>query len=183
MTRSVRLVLPHPPSANRYWRVFRGRATPSAEGVAYKEEVAKLCRVAGVGEPFTGPFRVVCHIFRPRKSRDLDNNPKVLHDALQGAVVTNDGKLVEMHFAHWDGLTDKGFVQVEVEEVLSRPPAPAPWAMEEVYYLNFMDAISRLEAVRGKVREGDRRRKARKAEQAQLATPAYRPPRKVRGLP
>jgi crossover junction endodeoxyribonuclease RusA len=46
--------LPYPPSLNRYWRTFRNRTVVSAEGLAYKREVAALARQAGLQGVFAG---------------------------------------------------------------------------------------------------------------------------------
>ena len=44
----MKLTLPYPPSANRYWRNYRGMTVTSGEAIAYKREVAYLARKAGV---------------------------------------------------------------------------------------------------------------------------------------
>ena len=52
----MRLQLPMPPSANRIWRVCRGRIVLSEEARAYKAKVRLLARVQGVGgRPSPGP--------------------------------------------------------------------------------------------------------------------------------
>ena len=89
------LTLPYPPTANRYWRVWRGRAVKSTEARAYQELVRKLCRVQGArGEPFAGPVEVVISVYRPRKRGDLDNTLKVALDALKGIAFVDDEQIV-----------------------------------------------------------------------------------------
>ena len=44
----VRLKLPYPVSANRYWRIWRNKAVRSAEATAYKSVVRRIAQEAGV---------------------------------------------------------------------------------------------------------------------------------------
>ncbi len=109
------LVLPYPPSANRYWRVFRGRAVTSAAATAYKRDIASLARSDGVSGPTMAPI-ALAFVLRPprpldgdRRERlqgplwhlsvrciDLDNAMKVCGDALQGIVYENDKQVVSL---------------------------------------------------------------------------------------
>ena len=101
------LVLPYPPSANRYWRTFRGRAVVSAEARAYKADVKlKGCI------PFVGPVALIARFYRPQRSGDLDNRLKVLCDALNGHAWDDDSQVVEIHAYRHD---DKARPRVEVE--------------------------------------------------------------------
>lgn len=109
----IRLVLPYPISANRYWRQFvigkRVMSAPSNEATKYKRDVAKLCAAAGVLRPLLG--RVEIHValypHRPldwqKRQRqhgaawddtvqciDIDNANKVLLDALKGVAIDDD---------------------------------------------------------------------------------------------
>ena len=116
---SIRLMLPYPVSANRYWatRVMRTKATGAAramtyvtpEARAFKERVRWLAVAQGIREPITGRVELAYHLHphRPldwqRRMRrdplawddtveclDLGNCEKVLSDALQGTVIEND---------------------------------------------------------------------------------------------
>jgi len=92
----VKLRLPYPPSANRYWRNFRGRMVVSKEAKAYKECVSLLA--CGDGplsgpDPFIGPVRVNIDVYRPRKAGDLDNKIKILLDSIQGVFIINDSQV------------------------------------------------------------------------------------------
>lgn len=91
------LKLNYPPSANRYWRLFRGRAVPSADATAYKLHVRKTAELSGVNvtaEPVA--LEVVLHPKMTKKGEasktviDLDNCLKVALDALQGIAYEND---------------------------------------------------------------------------------------------
>lgn len=86
---------PLPPSANRYWRHYRGRMVVSDEAAAYKQTLAMLARCDGVTK-LTGPVAVTVAIYRARKSGDLDNFLKVLLDALQGVFYDNDAQIREL---------------------------------------------------------------------------------------
>ena len=115
----IRLTLPYPISANRYWasRVIKAKATGkwmaltyiTPEAKAYREEVALRVRVAGVREPLAGRVVLTIDLFphRPQDWQtrmrklgeawddsvqciDLGNAEKVLSDALQGCAIGND---------------------------------------------------------------------------------------------
>ena len=111
---AVELVLPYPPSANRYWRHAKGRTYRSKEAVDYISSVRALCVSL---RPTEGAVRVSLHIYRPAKRGDLDNRLKVCLDSLQGLVYADDKQIVELH-AYRREATDKlGYVTVRVEEV------------------------------------------------------------------
>lgn len=87
---------PLPPSANKYWRLAKGRLIVSDEARRYKLTLAMLARCDGV-RPLTGPVRVDLRVFRARKSTDLDNRIKILLDSMQGVFFENDSQVVELH--------------------------------------------------------------------------------------
>lgn len=94
---AIRLTLPYPPSANKYWKPARGRGlVPSDEAGRYKAAVEQLAREAGV-LPLVGPVRLTLWAYRPRRVGDLDNVRKVLLDALQGWGHLDDGQVDEDH--------------------------------------------------------------------------------------
>lgn len=111
----IRLVLPWPVSANRYWRSFvprggkRAITVVSDEAKAYKKLVASAALVAGLRAPIQGRVRVEIRLFpkRPQdwakrsqrdpdgwaddvRCLDLDNARKVLYDALKGIAYEDD---------------------------------------------------------------------------------------------
>lgn len=121
----ITLTLPYPISANRYWasRVIKAKAsgkwmamtyvTPEAK--AYREQVAWAARAAGVRQPL--PWRVTVDLrlypHRPqdwqKRQRqlgefwddtvqciDIGNAEKILGDALQGIVFTDDRWIWDM---------------------------------------------------------------------------------------
>ena len=97
----IRLILPTPVSANRYWRIFGGRVVKSAEARSYRSVVQLKAR--GV-EPMDGPVSVhvaLCPEMTAKgvasKTRlDLDNCLKVALDALQGIAFNNDKQIVKL---------------------------------------------------------------------------------------
>jgi crossover junction endodeoxyribonuclease RusA len=91
------LTLPYPPSANRYWRVWRGRAVKSDEARAYQAKVGLLARVQGAtGEPMLDDIELKISVYRPAKRGDLDNCLKVAIDALKGVVFVDDSQVVRI---------------------------------------------------------------------------------------
>jgi crossover junction endodeoxyribonuclease RusA len=120
----IRLTLPYPISANRYWRQFvlgkgagaRMMQAPSAEAKAYKADVQKAAVLACIGQPIEGRVRIDIELYpqRPqdwaKRARlnpiawddtvrciDLDNANKVLLDALKGIAIVDDGWVRELH--------------------------------------------------------------------------------------
>ncbi len=97
---TVHLVLPYPPTANLYWRNFRGRIVKSSDARKFAHEVARRCVDSGLrlGAPAfpVGFVRVSIAVYRPRKIGDLDNTLKVLLDALRGLVFTDDKQVVRI---------------------------------------------------------------------------------------
>jgi crossover junction endodeoxyribonuclease RusA len=104
----VTVTLPYPPSANRYWRKFRGNMVVSAEAKAYREVVAT--RLYGV-KPYTGDVSLTVGVYRPQKSGDLDGRLKQLLDALQGYLYVDDKQIVRIVADRYD---DKANPRVEV---------------------------------------------------------------------
>lgn len=116
----VVLVLPYPISANRYWNAItipgRTMMAPSKEAIAYRKQVAAIAQAARIAQPFTWRVAVELDLYphRPqdwaRRARrdpeawdddvrciDLGNAEKVLSDALQGIVFTDDRWIWDLH--------------------------------------------------------------------------------------
>ena len=106
--------LDYPPSANRYWRVFRGMVVKSKEAREYQKSVA--LRFAG-RKPMRGNVIVSLNVFRPRKSGDLDNTVKVLLDALKKIAYVDDSQVVELHvWRNDDKFNPRVVVKCELEK-------------------------------------------------------------------
>ena len=110
MTRTFSL--PYPPSANRYWRVFRGRPVKSKEAREYQADVQARYRPS----PTTKDVCVQVEVYRPAKRRDLDNCLKVVLDALQGIAYENDGQIVQLVARRYDSFVKAGAIVVTVSE-------------------------------------------------------------------
>lgn len=90
----VTLVLPEPPSANRYWRHARGRTYVSAEAEHYRGTVRAACiraRVRCIPRAHAVALIVAWH--RHAMRGDLGNRVKVLEDALQGWAYEDDAQI------------------------------------------------------------------------------------------
>jgi crossover junction endodeoxyribonuclease RusA len=138
----VKLVLPYPVSANRYWVTFpyldketkkpRAVTVPSGEAKAYKEEVGYRAKLAGFKEPTAKPIEIVSIQLCPRTNKDgsasavvldLGNCWKVVEDALQGVVYVNDKQIKRIRNVEYGPATKDGALLIEVAEF---EPAVAP---------------------------------------------------------
>jgi crossover junction endodeoxyribonuclease RusA len=105
------LILPYPPTANKYWRHARGRTYKSAEAVAYQETVGWQCKALGL-TPERGDICIMLRLYRPQRRGDLDNRIKILLDALNGFIYVDDAQIVRLVV---DRLDDRRNPRVEVE--------------------------------------------------------------------
>lgn len=110
----MKLTLPYPPSANLYWRSYRGMVVVSREASNYKLMVKLRCTMAGY-VPHQGAVAVTVRLYRPRRSGDLDNRLKVLLDSLNGGAWKDDSQVVELHAYRYDDAKNPR-VEVEIEE-------------------------------------------------------------------
>lgn len=103
----VMLILPVPPSANRWWRLGKGHMHKSEEARLYQAAVSVA--LSRQGGPIRAPRPVSVSIqwYRERKAGDLDKRLGVLLDALQGIVYENDAQVTrivaERHEADAEG--------------------------------------------------------------------------------
>jgi len=109
----IKLVLPYPISANRYWNSFplgkRIMTAPSSEAKSYKRDVARIVKAAGILAPIQGRVAIDIELYpaRPQdwqkrmrtegaawdnsvRCIDLDNARKVLYDSLKGLAIEDD---------------------------------------------------------------------------------------------
>lgn len=96
------VTLPYPPSANRYWRHFRGRVVVSSAAKKYRKSAAELALAAGL-TPLDGPVVVRLAVYRPARRGDLDNTLKVLLDSLRGAAYHDDAQIVRIEASRFEG--------------------------------------------------------------------------------
>jgi crossover junction endodeoxyribonuclease RusA len=127
----IRVTLPYPPSANRYWRtrVAGGgkrafvQTYPSEEAKAFKAAVAAICAAAGV-RPLTGDVTLAIDLYRPQRSGDVSNRIKVLEDALIGFAFGDDAQVRHVDIQRdEDKRTPRA--EVEVRPWTRRAPLPA----------------------------------------------------------
>ena len=111
----VSLVLPLPPSANRYWRTFRNVVVVSDEARAYKTGVKQSAKEQGA-VVLSGPVAVYLDVYRSRKSGDLDNRLKVALDALKGVAFEDDAQVVEIHARRFDD-KNNGRIEITIETI------------------------------------------------------------------
>lgn len=99
----ISLVLPFPPTVNRYLGVSRnGIRFKMKQGVDYCKAVQLLCASQRI-KPIEGDVIFTMHLYRPKKIGDVQNYSKVLLDSLEGYAYHNDNQIVEFHaFRHDD---------------------------------------------------------------------------------
>jgi len=120
---STILKLDYPPSANRYWRCFRGRMVPSAAATTYKKHVKSIAqsgRLVLHNDSICVNIKLLPKLTaRGEASKvilDLDNCLKVALDALQGVIIENDNQIKEI-YASYGVPTDGGGLIVEVTRI------------------------------------------------------------------
>lgn len=136
----MRLTLPMPPSANRYWVTFayisrNGRnpgkpmanTVPSTHAKEYKQAVADLCRKQKIRR-ISGEIFLTVRVYRSIRRGDLDNRLKVLIDALKGVAFDDDEQIVRIHAYRHDDKSNPR-VEVEIEEA---PEVQANLSQEKV---------------------------------------------------
>lgn len=127
----MKLTLPYPVSANRYWHTVTNRKTGramtfvSTEAKSYKSEVGWIARAAGA-RCTTRP--IVFHVKLVPKNAvcmDLDNALKVTIDALKGVLYEDDSQIRRIIAERADA---DGNARLEIEVVEFSPEAPPLFA-------------------------------------------------------
>ena len=85
----------------------------------YKEYMAdiKLVCTAHNVKPLEGRLRFTMKAYRPRKTGDLLNLPKLICDALNGAAYLDDEQIIEAHCYRYDDKDDPR-IELIIEELL-----------------------------------------------------------------
>lgn len=126
----MKLILPYPVSANRYWRHISHPSTKrpitliSREAKAYREACAWIAKCAGA-KTISGIVELrILLVPKNGICMDLDNALKVAIDALKGIVYGDDAQVycIVAHRAD----ADPAGSRLEVEVL----PYPMPMAME-----------------------------------------------------
>lgn len=113
----MKVTLPPPPSANVYWKYWRGRVVPSPEAKTYKRVVRLMLLSEGHRKPLAGPVVLSLVWYRAERRGDLSNRLKVLEDALNGIAFNDDSQVVELHCRREDDkLNPRVVVTVEAAE-------------------------------------------------------------------
>jgi crossover junction endodeoxyribonuclease RusA len=132
----MKLVLPYPVSANRYWRTFayipKGKkkpasvTVPSDEAKAFKAEAGWRARASGCRTPLLGAIELRFRLV-PKNGvcMDLDNALKVSIDALKGIVFADDSQVYKITAERADA-DPVGGARLEVEIL----PLAMPMALE-----------------------------------------------------
>lgn len=127
----MKLILPYPVSANRYWRTIvakkqqRAITFVSDEAKKYKEECGWLAKRAGFRAPLAGAVELRIRLVpKNRVCMDLDNCLKVTIDALKGIVYADDAQVFKITAERAD--PDPAGARLEVEVL----PLVIPMALE-----------------------------------------------------
>ena len=88
------LELPAPPTANTYYRNFRGRMVISKRGRSYRDQVRLLfLERFPLQNPMTGRLKITLDYWPPdKRTRDIDNIQKPVLDSLNHAGVFEDDR-------------------------------------------------------------------------------------------
>jgi Holliday junction resolvase RusA-like endonuclease len=99
----IRLILPFPPSVNRYWRHVGQRTLISREGRLFRERVCASLAVRNL-KPMAGDLALTIELHPPdRRRRDADNYFKATLDALEHArAYENDAQIVHLEIDKCD---------------------------------------------------------------------------------
>jgi len=106
--------LPYPPSVNKYWRHFRGRAILSKTARQFKSNVQAILYGR---KPIAGRVMVCVFVHPPdMRRRDLDNTLKAVLDAGNGLLWADDSCIDELRIVRRH-CTPGGKVEIHVESI------------------------------------------------------------------
>lgn len=152
--KTVTLVLPYPVSANRYWasRCIRDKKTGrymaltyvTTEAKQYKSEIQRIALQSGIAKPFGWRVHTSLELYphrpqdwqaRQRKlgaywddsvqCMDLGNCEKVLSDALQGIIFTDDKWTWEIHKRRMEPDAQGARIVVTISEFVAEVAQPS----------------------------------------------------------
>lgn len=99
---SQSIVLPYPPSANRYWRKFNNRMVLSADAKNFKSCVQKIFKENSYFSYAENLIELDIKLYRPKKIGDLDNYLKVTIDSLNGLFFDDDKQIKRLTAERFD---------------------------------------------------------------------------------
>jgi crossover junction endodeoxyribonuclease RusA len=106
------LTLPFPPSANTYYRNFKGRMVLSEAGRKFRNEVAGLFLIARAKRQ-EGRLALFVELHPPTlRKYDADNRLKALQDALQHAGAFDDDEQIDAVAVFKDEVVKGGMCKV-----------------------------------------------------------------------
>jgi Holliday junction resolvase RusA-like endonuclease len=117
------LLLPEPPSANRWWRQAKGKIYTPPEVLAFKQRVMVACRNAHITMiPRAVPVFVTMTWYRKRQAGDLDKRIGITLDALQGHWYENDSQVAGLLVYREESKTNPR-LEVEVRPIAQEAAA------------------------------------------------------------
>lgn len=112
-----RIILPWPPSGNRYWRHVNGVTMISKEARIYKTIVQTLIMVSRL-KKLEGRLSMQIFAYPPdKRKRDLDNLIKVLQDSLQKSGLFNDDSQIDKLYIERKEVKKSGCLEIIIEEI------------------------------------------------------------------
>ena len=118
MKKRLSIEVPYPPSVNRYWRQYQGRAILSREARAYRAAITATMLEQGV-KPLSGQLALSGRAHPPdRRRRDLDNLLKALFDGLQhGGACEDDAQIRLFKDFGFGDVVQGGLVRLKLEQM------------------------------------------------------------------
>ena len=115
MQDDIQIILPYPPSINKYYVKTRNGIFIGKAGKEYREAVAESVMQQGLALNLDVPLLVEIKVFVPdRRKRDLDNVCKALLDALTHANVWIDDSMINQLFIYRGEIVNGGSIVVEI---------------------------------------------------------------------
>lgn len=91
-----KLVLPVPPSVNAIYKRGMTSVYKTQQARDYDDEVWVACYAAGIQTPTHDPVELTINFYPSNPRYDLDNVLKVLLDAMEKQVYTNDNQVMRI---------------------------------------------------------------------------------------
>jgi crossover junction endodeoxyribonuclease RusA len=115
--KSVSVQIPWPPSANRYWRKYRGRMVVSEEARKYIDDITILALTWQI-KTFKTRLSLKIAAYPPdRRVRDIDNILKIAIDSLQHAGIYEDDSQIDRIYIERGISNPPGHMDILIEEI------------------------------------------------------------------